>query len=238
MTRRKSIFGVSLLCAICLCAFGAASATATTLYVCEKVAAGTGTWNDANCEEPGGKKEFATKATGLNVPTTLVGNSSTAFVLNATIAKTAVTISCKREESTGTATNTEIGGIQHNEGSGMVLTFKECVFAGLKGCALSATTVVSEKLTSETFTEAAVTYVRFLPPASGTLIPFTLATCSNTALNGAYQFTGNAVGRSENSTLVFDTASNKKGTLSLLKEPASIIGTTLLTVGGKRTMLE
>jgi pectate lyase len=242
MRSLKTAVGLSLVCVVGGFAFGAANASAATLYECVKVAAGTGKWEDKNCEKTGGGKEFETTATGVNVFTKLTSNSTTEFSIEGTITKTAFKIQCKRQESTGETVNHEVGG-QRVEGSSILFTFLECTMpSGPKGCGVNGT-ITSETLTVESFTETATNFLRFIPPASGIFLTFTLSGCSEPANNGKYEVLGKGVGRSSNSTEVFDAESNKKGTLTLKQGggfAVSILGTTLLTTTAKglRTMIE
>jgi hypothetical protein len=117
MTRRKSVVGLAVLCALCLSAFAASSASAkgTTAGECSSTAT-TKDFEDAHCDRSvttGGTfghtlfaLNTATKVTAVN---DLTGTSSP-FTLAGKIAGIVTHIKCNTVSGTGTVTNKEEGG--------------------------------------------------------------------------------------------------------------------------------
>jgi len=115
MIGRKAIVGLSLLCALCFCAFGAASASAkgTTAGECT-TAAPTKDFSDAHCDTPkaGGTTGHILFANGLaNTVNVTAANDLTGtaspFFLEGKVAGIVVKVECTTVAATGTVTNTE-----------------------------------------------------------------------------------------------------------------------------------
>jgi len=85
MTRRKSMIGAFVLCALSLCAFGAANAAATvglTAVECQAVTATTGHFSSSHCETPEvAGSNFDTVAFPLNESKEIAGEAITTSVL-------------------------------------------------------------------------------------------------------------------------------------------------------------
>jgi hypothetical protein len=138
MTRSKSIIGALVLCALALCAFGAASASATvglTAVECEEVKAGAGNYTTSVCETPKvSASNFETVAFALNTPKEVEGTSVAnaegfGAVLTGTIALAKVDISCTSSTSTGKVTNVTPEGATKEmkiEGTATVTHYTGC----------------------------------------------------------------------------------------------------------------
>jgi hypothetical protein len=116
MTRRKSVVGLAVLCALCMSAFAASSASAkgTTAGECSSTAP-TKEFEDAHCDRTTSPLAFgivpfttgtATKVTAVN---DLTGTSKP-FILAGKIAGIVTHIQCNTVTGTGTVTNKEEGG--------------------------------------------------------------------------------------------------------------------------------
>ena len=116
MTRTKSIIGSLVLCALAICAFAAASASASelTAVACENVGAG-GKYNTSACATPEVAGNFETKALALNTATEVTAKSTEAEpMLRATLGGSAVTIQCTASELVGAKiTNRETAAGKH-----------------------------------------------------------------------------------------------------------------------------
>jgi hypothetical protein len=182
MTRRKSILGALVLCALSLSAFGAASASAEglTAFVCTK-ATGTPQYLDSHCLTESAGGEFATIAVTGTTPVTgeAVGTSK----LIGTVALAKVEINCTAMmTSTGTVTN-EAGPPMKAVGAGIRLEYTGCeanlVSAPTKKCNIEAITgavkpigtIVTNPLKSSTSFNATEDFVTFEPEPVGMVIP-------------------------------------------------------------------
>jgi hypothetical protein len=130
MTRTKSIIGALALCALSICAFAAASASAApelTAVTCkEKVG---GKYNTSHCETPGVAGNFETVALPLNETTEVTAKSTeTEPALRATIAGAKVTIKCSGSESVGAfVANTEPSAGKHTISTKVTrVTYSNC----------------------------------------------------------------------------------------------------------------
>jgi hypothetical protein len=113
MTSRKAVVGVSFLCALAFCAFGAASASAaaTTAGECTNVG-GTHDFTDPHCDNavvPGtGPFGHVLFPAGLVVNTTTANDFTgipSVFKLEAKIGGVSVAVTCNKVSGTGTVTN-------------------------------------------------------------------------------------------------------------------------------------
>jgi hypothetical protein len=133
MTRRKSIIGALVLCALSLCAFGAANASALglTAVTCTNAPGGPGTGNfeTSHCETPEKKlSNFETVAIPLNTTTELEGKAESVSVLGATIATIAVEVKCKKASNlSGDVTNVTVGEEMKAHGTNIVINYTECL---------------------------------------------------------------------------------------------------------------
>lgn len=132
MTGRKAIAGLSLLCALAFCAFGAANASAkgTTAGECSS-AAPTKDFEDAHCDKVKSGGSFghilfpagtATKVTAVN---DLTGTKSS-FILRLKFATILTEITCENVSVTGTITNIDTSGSMSLSFGIFVFTFSGC----------------------------------------------------------------------------------------------------------------
>jgi hypothetical protein len=141
MTRSKSIIGALVLCALAVCAFGAASASAVegekglTAAECKKVGVGN-EFNSGQCITGAGSGEFATvpfEGT-KEIEATVTQNSHKLGNTEEPVAKfmgtsggIAVTVTCGKGKITGKVTNTLEGTEIHRaHGTENVVTYEEC----------------------------------------------------------------------------------------------------------------
>jgi hypothetical protein len=142
MTRSKSIIGALVLCAVSICAFAAASASATglTAVQCEKVASGK--YNNSHCTTPQSPGEFETVAIPENTSKEIEGTDtreitktehglgSTAnpvAVFHSTFIGIATTVTCGTGNTTGgKLENVEEGGEMKIKTTGSSVTWTEC----------------------------------------------------------------------------------------------------------------
>lgn len=126
--RGRTILGAVVLCALCTCAFGAASASAEglTAFVCTE-GKGTPRYTDSHCETENEGGEFTTKAIPAEESTEITGESVGEVHLKATIAlsKTVITCNSTMTES-GVIRNIEEGGVMKAHGTNGVQHYTEC----------------------------------------------------------------------------------------------------------------
>jgi hypothetical protein len=194
MTRRKSILGALLLCAVAVCAFGAANASATTLYVCEEVAKGTGKFTDSHCEKAG-EGNFATVAAKEGEAKEVTPTQTTEFVVKVTIAGILTESHCEEWTGTGKATNELVGGVMQNVGTGLSLEAAKCVLTKPAGqeCVLKGGKFVIPSATSLTETVGEVSKVKFTPTGKN-FTEVIIEKCKTAGLNGTYPVEGTASG--------------------------------------------
>jgi len=134
MIGRKAIVGLSLLCALCFCAFAASSASAkgTTAGEC-KSASGSKDFKDAHCDEEvaAGTGSFGHVLFANNTAVTYTGvndttGTKTPWMMEYKIAGIVVTVECKEVTSKGTVTNEEVGGVMKIKFGDIKFTSKEC----------------------------------------------------------------------------------------------------------------
>jgi hypothetical protein len=189
MTRIKASLGLLVASALCLAAFGAATASAANLelHTCESNA-GTAAqrYSDAGCTNTqAGTGEFTwMKVTTKTATEAIEGTEST---LAATVAGIKFKIACSDVDGTGEAENS--GG--KIVGSAILVTYTGCAVtepAG-KGCTVSST------LSIETLKSASsLTTIKY-EPVGTRFITFAVSKCSSAVLNGNKEITGSAVAK-------------------------------------------
>ena len=237
MTLRRPIIGASLLCALCFCALGAASASATTLHVCSAFENGVTTtaqrYTTSHCE-PGTTSvtgAFGTKPIPA-VNTKVTTTATKPFKLRGTVAGVAVTLECKKLESPGaTATNEEVEGKMRAKGVGK-LVYTECIVVAPaeKKCVVKEGKVSTKNIESLSEDIGEVMRVKYTPTEAGIFAEITIEKCTVLALNGTFPVKGADIGfpvQSEGmatSSVVFTEASSKEGGLTFAGNPAFLEG--------------
>jgi len=216
MIGRRAVVGLSLICALVLCAFAApgASAAGTTAFTC--VEKKEGDFSDAHCDdkvEPGkgtfGHVEIKagekTEFEGTNAKTSGKTNDAAPAMLTGVSGGVAVTIECKKVASTGTIENKE-GPPMSVAGTKIVAEYSECTVQKPAKCKVKEP-IKTNELTSATEINATEMFVKFTPPAGKPFVEITLegAEC---AIKGTFPVEGSAAGTGasnsgEGATLVF-----------------------------------
>ncbi|MGB7684525.1 MAG: hypothetical protein WBL45_01935 [Solirubrobacterales bacterium] len=166
MTGRRAVIGLSLLCALLVCAFAAQSASAikpihslnTTMVTCKKEATKTHEFADAHCDTKSigsNTGEFkhekvalgtTTKVSGTNASVTESTKKSEPAVLKGTIGLAKVTIECLKVTNNGTTstlTNIEPAERRHTVSGFAETEFSECNVKELAKC------IVTEPIVSK-----------------------------------------------------------------------------------------
>jgi len=229
MNRGRALIGLSLLCALVLCAFAAPSAIAikgTTTYTCVKVG-GTGGFNDEHCNEVNGAGKgnwtheaipvgSATKITGTNQKTASSTTSAELAIFKFEFLSTAkLEFHCTVVHSTGTSTNEIVENAakekyMRNQTTGINIVFSECTMTGMlaeMGCKLAGGKVEIKGASSETKENSME--VEFKPTEGETLFAFQLEGCSQGGFNVTYKVSGTFNAIPEGATLVTTAASTK-----------------------------
>ena len=131
MTRRKSVLGALVLCALSLCAFGAANASAEglTAFTCTEGTTGE-RFSDAHCLTPSAGGEFHTEAVPAGTVTEVTGEAVTSGgtkpTLTATLALVKVEIICNAMMTEGGTLENQAGPPMKVVGAGILLHYTEC----------------------------------------------------------------------------------------------------------------
>jgi hypothetical protein len=199
MSRRKSIIGALAACALALAAFGAAnaSAAAVSVYECQNVGAGNGSFSDSMCANasPGG--EFGTvKVSGTVAATATATGTST---LSASIGGIKFEIQCTAMMSTGGTTTNSSGTAT---GAETVLDYTGCTVANPEPtkCKVAGGTIATFPLSSSADMNATDSTVTFKPEGANPFTNITLEGCGTKAFNGTKSVTGEAVGHVSNAS--------------------------------------
>jgi hypothetical protein len=196
---------LAVVAALCLSAFGAASASALPLspeHCITGAGTGTGPFPDSKCWErsPGGAWEWARfENTGIVIEPNPVAMSSV-------IGGVKFQVSCTGVEGGGEMT---AAGEEEVHGSGIVLTYIGCTVAepAGKGCEVRAGTEVNGKLKTKslksvtTRPEAEKYRSKYSPTTGSTLMSIEVNGCSSETLNGTKELTGSATSVSSNGRL-------------------------------------
>ena len=229
MTRFKVLF-ISCMAAMGLFAVSAVGAQAATWHICEKVAAGTGTFNDSNCSVSGGTKEWKRVAfTG----TETINSSGSNFELS--VPARGIVIKC----TTQTSSNAKIFNSTEDSGT---INFSSCKLFDSEGHEATACTV-AEPITTTVKTHLSGTSPIYdvFEPSTGTLFTnITISGASCAAITpGSYEVTGNIAGETEtgervSQPLKFSEAISKAAGTALKfgKAAAFLSGTSHLSLSG------
>jgi hypothetical protein len=250
MKRIKAVAGLMVLSGLCLCAFAASNASASTLHECtEKAANSTATeFTSSTCATAGkgnfrttpivGKKQVFPTLTETTFAEKTAGEiNGVHAVLHTVAGGVSFQITCKGIASANSfVENKEVGGKMVYEGTGTT-EFTGCETVGtLKGICTVPATLPTQPLT-QTIEDGTEMKVVFKPTTAGgpfIIIPIEGASCPE-AFKGNQPVTGEAKGTvttAEPQSISFNSASGS--TLFLGKLPAQFtakihFGT---TVGG------
>lgn len=222
MTRHKTVVGLAVLCALCLSAFAASSASAkgTTAGECSSTAT-VKDFEDAHCDKSKTGGTFGHTLFPLNTATSVTAvndltGTSSPFILAGKIAGIVVHIQCNTVSGTGTVTNKEEGGVMKLAFGESTTSFSNCSITTPES-ALKCTVTVAETKATETdpmnLKKGATTTdvtgnslpepveeggtemgLKFSAPAGGKFTTITLAgaECPE-AFKGAFPVTGSAI---------------------------------------------
>jgi hypothetical protein len=171
--------GALFVSALCLCAVGAANASAAANvenHVCDPFE-GTATAGECN----GGGSRWLLVGGNVAVSVTSGGTSTLAV----TVAGVKFKISCTGQSGTAVINNSGGKGV----GSNITTTYEGCSVTepSGKGCSVPAS-ISTETLKSE----SNEMNIKYMPASGETFAVITVSGCSNTALNGKKSLTGSA----------------------------------------------
>lgn len=233
MTVRKTIVGLSVLCALLfsvVAAANASAATGTTLFTCSKSAT-VKDFTNADCTSTTGTKEWGHVAFTGSTPLQ-TKSASAKQVLTGTLAGIAVEL-----EATGVEVNTTLNNtVQNNAGPPMsfsgetALTYTGVTVKKPEPCKVPGGKVSTKQLkfNSTIGTTKKTTGVKFEPATGTTFAEITLEGCGATPPNGTYPVKGTVTGYSPSpgSILAFSSESES---LTLGGNPAVLTGETTQT---------
>jgi len=223
MIGRRSVIGLSLLCALLLSAIGVANASAagTRAFTCKPGSTLPG-FKDEHCTEAA-KSASEVKfvhseippgtATKFKATNNETGTTTSLQILKGTLAGVEVELSATGAVAEGTITNKEVSGVMQNIGEGITVKYtgvKVTKPAGL-GCKVKNEELTTNSLKSTTAegTTPATTGAVFSPTSGTEFISIPLEGCSVEGLNKAFPVTGSATGDPHGATLEFTKESTK-----------------------------
>jgi hypothetical protein len=243
MKAKKTVLGLSLLCALVFSAFGAASAQAvnhTTAFTCDPNAS-VKDFTDAHCDTKGVGGSFGHTAIAANTSTEIIGtNTQTSdppptWIFKLKIAATTVEIHCGKVGFMGVIENNTTS--EDIKGSG-VFDLSECTLFKPEAQKEKCTVAIEGK--ELTFTSEGHG-LRF-SPVSGVIAKMTLANkgAEKCALAGTYNMEGTIFAHGQEGTewsgaTWHFTAAETEKTLSFAGNPASLEGTLTFRMGPTAT---
>jgi hypothetical protein len=231
MTLRRSIMGLTVLCALVFSAFCAASASAgVTSFTCSE-AATVKDFAGADCfpSEPGtkfGHVEWAGT-------TPIKGEGKETAVLAGSISGVKVKIQCTGSSATGSTTNVA-GPPMSNTGKEVVISYTGCTVsepAG-KGCLVKGGAITTNKLA--TVSVESPLGVKFSPESATNFVEITVEKCSVTALNGTFPVAGTITPAAKGAHLTTTTSSTG---LTFAGNAATLVSTTTVKNASSNTAL-
>jgi len=201
MIGRKTVIGLTALCALLICAFAVqgASAAGTTAYTCKEVSAGTGTFKAGHCKpSDAGTGNFshvsitngtATEITGSDLNT---GGEHTGARLKATVAGSAIELLAREVSGSGTMSNSVSGSEMVASGEGKIVYSN--VTENLLGCKVvgipGGEEIVETKQLSAT-TKGVGKKLKFTPTEGNIFAEFKLEGC---VVANTYKVIGSVLG--------------------------------------------
>jgi hypothetical protein len=224
MIGRKTVIGLSLLCALVFSAFAASSAMAvngTTAFTCvEKSELGAG-FSDAHCKTavPSGakfihveiKQDEETIFHATNAKTNSTTTGAEPAILKGSPLGIETEISCSTVTSHGKITNRLNATKEHRiEGSVITIKYTGCKVTKPAGCVIPKEEILVEGIKATT--EGQEMNVKYSPEVGTTFVTITFEKCTNPLANGKHEVKGTARAQPEGATLVFNhnTITNEK----------------------------
>ncbi|HET7444813.1 MAG TPA: hypothetical protein VFJ57_09165 [Solirubrobacterales bacterium] len=196
MSKRKSVLGIAVLCALALSAVVASSASASsaTAYTCVQ---GKGVLNGAHCLGTSGgeyghveiKENEVTTGTATNANTASSTTAATTSILKGALAGVETELSCTETHGEGTFSNKTEGGemLGHAEGK-LHYTGCKVLKPVEKGCKVANEgTITTENLTGRTIS---TTQVEIKPVTGTKFTDIKIENCSIAALNNTFPVSG------------------------------------------------
>jgi hypothetical protein len=233
MTGRRSVIGIVVLCALALCAFGAASASAAQrAFMCEaNTEAGKEQFSDAHCTKAesgsGGFKHvpiaegFSAAFVASNAKTAMETKAATPSKLRSVVSGIELELECTTVSGEGSLTNAE----SSVSGTGTI-GYKGCAVtkpAG-KGCVVTEGGFTTTTLALTTVGQAA-NNVKLSPKSGTEIATVPISGCSIGALNNKYPVTGSVTSTASGATLTStEKGVTEQGTLTLGGQKAGLEG--------------
>jgi hypothetical protein len=257
MIGRRSVVGLSLLCALFFCAFAAQSASAkgTTAFTCVSNG-GSKDFSDAHCDSPvtPGTGSFGhvaitteTLVQLTNDKTKNVTTEKTSFVLKGELALAPAEITCTSANGEAKLINEEVGVMQTKGQEGGFVNFTGCSVQKPANCTVKEPIVAKGSSVTKTNINTNEMGLEFKPPSGSTVfteITFEGASCGLKGKTFKVEGTAIATGSrgsteaatSSGATLEFTNAMTKS-TLKLGGKPAEVEGklTVAMTNANKET---
>lgn len=236
MTRGKQVLGLLLLCAVCVCGFGAANASATTFFECRQAAVPhTATFTDSNCTNMSftNTGDFTRVVVSANFPTIVRADPVplSQFVFKANVGGIEVQIQCSKAAFAGTGTNQEVEGLMQYVGTSISVAFGECTVSKPVGgnCKVKGSGFEIPNAKSTTFMKTETeTREKFTPTSGSVLAELTLEGCKVGAMNATFKLEGGVVGIPIGSNLSFTAQSSEEGGLKFAGNAVKMEGESVM----------
>jgi hypothetical protein len=251
MIGRRSVIGLSLLCALAVCAFAASGASAAgglTLVTCKK----GGTTLDFKANAAGESHCSSTDKVALKagtyshfrvangVPTTITGSNAKTTnetkeavpaELEGVVAGVVLKVKCTTVSSSGTTENTEPSAETHKiVVSGVVITYSGCTVPTPpeQECKVTGGTFSTNSLKAESVEDN----LKFVPTTGSVFASIPISGCKTAALNGSKEVKGSVVATPNGATLTVNIVRNAESTLEFGGQKAGL--KLVETVRGKK----
>lgn len=194
--RLKTIIGAAALCALCISAVAASSATAgPTWYTCMEVATNTGGFYDDHCKTTSGTThDWSTVELepGKLTPVESFQDAGSEFTLSATLSGVKVKIVCSTLSSSGELENSGSNAV----GQKFVSSFSGCAVTEPKekNCTVNEPITTKSLKVAGTMPKETENKVTFSPESGEEYATVTIANCTTSALNGPKPVKGSAAG--------------------------------------------
>lgn len=194
MSKRKSILGILIASAMCICAvgaFGVSSASALTMHECTEASGTTGSYTTSECSVTSETGKF--HWVPIVGKQTLTPTATTNFTLGAVVGGVKFKIVCTALGGTATAENTEAAGEMKIVGTG-VAEYSGCSVSEPAGKSCVVANPIKTVELSSTTKEMKFTYT---PKSGEKFTTIVVSGCTVTALNGEKEVKGTAVAEVE-----------------------------------------
>lgn len=228
--KRRTIFGLCVLCAFAMSAVAAQGALGSTTFTCGS-GLGSKDFSDAHCKTNvgAGKGTFGHEAVPVGTVTKITatngttGGEKSTLKLKSTQSGVEVELLGTELSATGTGQNKEEGTEQSVHTTIIIIIVIEFAKPAGKGCKVKGGELKSNELLGSS--KGLTNQVKYTPVTGSVFAEFTVEGCSITALNHVYKLEGSVTGTKEGTTTNFThAATTEQKTLKLSGQTAGLEG--------------